>query len=151
MRTITFASTVGSIEPVQTSAVYFKDIFDILDSKGINRNNMRLFIAGSNLELSHADAKLPEGDFKLMMFAKQSKAGSTSALDAISVLENRVENIKDIVSNLNDEIESLDYRLYELKRIVRENSENTSYDSRREDSSVQEARSYERDFLNGLD
>ena len=151
MRTITFASTVGSIEPVQTSAVYFKDIFDILDSKGINRNNMRLFIAGSNLELSHADAKLPEGDFKLMMFAKQSKAGSTSALDAISVLENRVENIKDIVSNLNDEIESLDYRLYELKRIVRENSENTSYDSRSEDSSVQEARSYERDFLNGLD
>lgn len=151
MRTITFASTVGSIEPVQTSAVYFKDIFDILDSKGINRNNMRLFIAGSNLELSHADAKLPEGDFKLMMFAKQSKAGSTSALDAISVLENRVENIKDIVSNLNDEIESLDYRLYELKRIVRENTENTSYDSRREDSSVQEARSYERDFLNGLD
>lgn len=151
MRTITFASTVGSIEPVQTSAVYFKDIFDILDSKGINRNNMRLFIAGSNLELSHADAKLPVGDFKLMMFAKQSKAGSTSALDAISVLENRVENIKDIVSNLNDEIESLDYRLYELKRIVRENSENTSYDSRREDSSVQEARSYERDFLNGLD
>lgn len=151
MRTITFASTVGSIEPVQTSAVYFKDIFDILDSKGINRNNMRLFIAGSNLELSHADAKLPEGDFKLMMFSKQSKAGSTSALDAISVLENRVENIKDIVSNLNDEIESLDYRLYELKRIVRENSENTSYDSRREDSSVQEARSYERDFLNGLD
>ena len=151
MRTITFASTVGSIEPVQTSAVYFKDIFDILDSKGINRNNMRLFIAGSNLELSHADAKLPEGDFKLMMFAKQSKAGSTSALDAISVLENRVENIKDIISNLNDEIESLDYRLYELKRIVRENSENTSYDSRREDSSVQEARSYERDFLNGLD
>lgn len=151
MRTITFASTVGSIEPVQTSAVYFKDIFDILDSKGINRNNMRLFIAGSNLELSHADAKLPEGDFKLMMFAKQSKAGSTSALDAISVLENRVENIKDIVSNLNDEIKSLDYRLYELKRIVRENTENTSYDSRREDSSVQEARSYERDFLNGLD
>lgn len=151
MRTITFASTVGSIEPVQTSAVYFKDIFDILDSKGINRNNMRLFIAGSNLELSHADAKLPEGDFKLMMFAKQSKAGSTYALDAISVLENRVENIKDIVSNLNDEIESLDYRLYELKRIVRENTENTSYDSRREDSSVQEARSYERDFLNGLD
>lgn len=151
MRTITFASTVGSIEPVQTSAVYFKDIFDILDSKGINRNNMRLFIAGSNLELSHADAKLPEGDFKLMMFAKQSKAGSTSALDAISVLENRVENIKDIVSNLNEEIESLDYRLYELKRIVRENTENTSYDSRREDSSVQEARSYERDFLNGLD
>lgn len=151
MRTITFASTVGSIEPVQTSAVYFKDIFDILDSKGINRNNMRLFIAGSNLELSHADAKLPEGDFKLMMFAKQSKAGSTSALDAISVLENRVENIKDIVSNLNDEIESLYYRLYELKRIVRENTENTSDDSRREDSSVQEARSYERDFLNGLD
>lgn len=151
MRTITFASTVGSIEPVQTSAVYFKDIFDILDSKGINRNNMRLFIAGSNLELSHADAKLPEGDFKLMMFAKQSKAGSTSALDAISVLENRVENIKDIVSNLNEEIESLDYRLYELKRIVRENTENTSDDSRREDSSVQEARSYERDFLNGLD
>ena len=151
MRTITFASTVGSIEPVQTSAVYFKDIFDILDSKGINRNNMRLFIAGSNLELSHADAKLPEGDFKLMMFAKQSKAGSTSALDAISVLENRVENIKDIISNLNDEIESLDYRLYELKRIIRENTENTSYDSRREDSSVQEARSYERDFLNGLD
>ena len=151
MRTITFASTVGSIEPVQTSAVYFKDIFDILDSKGINRNNMRLFIAGSNLELSHADAKLPEGDFKLMMFAKQSKAGSTSALDAISVLENRVENIKDIISNLNKEIESLDYRLYELKRIVRENTENTSYDSRREDSSVQEARSYERDFLNGLD
>lgn len=151
MRTITFASTVGSIEPVQTSAVYFKDIFDILDSKGINRNNMRLFIAGSNLELSHADAKLPEGDFKLMMFAKQSKAGSTSALDAISVLENRVENIKDIISNLNEEIESLDYRLYELKRTVRENTENTSYDSRREDSSVQEARSYERDFLNGLD
>ena len=151
MRTITFASTVGSIEPVQTSAVYFKDIFDILDSKGINRNNMRLFIAGSNLELSHADAKLPEGDFKLMMFAKQSKAGSTSALDAISVLENRVENIKDIISNLNKEIESLDYRLYELRRIVRENTENTSYDSRREDSSVQEARSYERDFLNGLD
>lgn len=151
MRTITFASTVGSIEPVQTSAVYFKDIFDILDSKGINRNNMRLFIAGSNLELSHADAKLPEGDFKLMMFAKQSKAGSTSALDAISVLENRVENIKNIISNLNEEIESLDYRLYELKRIVRENTENTSYDSRREDSSVQEARSYERDFLNGLD
>lgn len=151
MRTITFASTVGSIEPVQTSAVYFKDIFDILDSKGINRNNMRLFIAGSNLELSHADAKLPEGDFKLMMFAKQSKAGSTSALDAISVLENRVENIKDIISNLNEEIENLDYRLYELKRIVRENTENTSYDSRREDSSVQEARSYERDFLNGLD
>lgn len=151
MRTITFASTVGSIEPAQTSAVYFKDIFDILDSKGINRNNMRLFIAGSNLELSHADAKLPEGDFKLMMFAKQSKAGSTSASDAISVLENRVENIKDIISNLNDEIESLDYRLYELKRIVRENTENTSYDSRREDSSVQEARSYERDFLNGLD
>lgn len=151
MRTITFASTVGSIEPVQTSAVYFKDIFDILDSKGINRNNMRLFIAGSNLELSHADAKLPEGDFKLMMFAKQSKAGSTSALDAISVLENRVENIKDIISNLNEKIESLDYRLYELKRIVRENTENTSYDSRREDSSVQEARSYERDFLNGLD
>lgn len=150
MRTITFASTVGSIEPVQTSAVYFKDIFDILDSKGINRNNMRLFIAGSNLELSHADAKLPEGDFKLMMFAKQSKAGSTSALDVISVLENRVENIKDIVSNLNDEIESLDYRLYELKRIVRENTENTSYDSSR-DSSVEEARSYERDFLNGLD
>ena len=151
MRTITFASTVGSIEPVQTSAVYFKDIFDILDSKGINRNNMRLFIAGSNLELSHADAKLPEGDFKLMMFAKQSKAGSTSALDAISVLENRVENIKDIISNLNEEIESLYYRLYELKKIVRENTENTSYDSRREDSSVQEARSYERDFLNGLD
>lgn len=151
MRTITFASTVGSIEPVQTSAVYFKDIFDILDSKGINRNNMRLFIAGSNLELSHADAKLPEGDFKLMMFAKQSKAGSTSALDAISVLENRVENIKDIISNLNEEIESLDYRLYELKRIVIGNTENTSYDSRREDSSVQEARSYERDFLNGLD
>ena len=151
MRTITFASTVGSIEPVQTSAVYFKDIFDILDSKGINRNNMRLFIAGSNLELSHADAKLPEGDFKLMMFAKQSKAGSTSALDAISILENRVENIKNIVSDLNDEIESLDYRLHELKRIVRENTENTSYDSRREDSSVQEARSYERDFLNGLD
>lgn len=150
MRTITFASTVGSIEPVQTSAVYFKDIFDILDSKGINRNNMRLFIAGSNLELSHADAKLPEGDFKLMMFAKQSKAGYTSALDAISILENRVENIKDIVSNLNDEIESLDYRLYELKRIVRENTENTSYDSPR-DSSVEEARSYERDFLNGLD
>lgn len=151
MRTITFASTVGSIEPVQTSAVYFKDIFDILDSKGINRNNMRLFIAGSNLELSHADAKLPEGDFKLMMFAKQSKAGSTSALDAISILENRVENIKDIISNLNEEIKSLDYRLYELKRIVRENTENISYDSRREDSSVQEARSYERDFLNGLD
>lgn len=151
MRTITFASTVGSIEPVQTSAVYFKDIFDILDSKGINRNNMRLFIAGSNLELSHADAKLPEGDFKLMMFAKQSKAGSTSALDAISVLENRVENIKDTISNLNEEIENLDYRLYELKRIVRENTENTSHDSRREDSSVQEARSYERDFLNGLD
>lgn len=151
MRTITFASTVGSIEPVQTSAVYFKDIFDILDSKGINRNNMRLFIAGSNLELSHADAKLPEGDFKLMMFAKQSKAGSTSALDAISILENRVENIKDIISNLNDEIESLDYRLYELKRIVRENTENTSYDSRSEDSSIKEARSYERDFLNGLD
>ena len=151
MRTITFASTVGSIEPVQTSAVYFKDIFDILDSKGINRNNMRLFIAGSNLELSHADAKLPEGDFKLMIFSKQSKAGSTSVLDAISVLENRVENIKDIISNLNEEIESLDYRLYELKRIVRENTENTSYDSRREDSSVQEARSYERDFLNGLD
>lgn len=151
MRTITFASTVGSIEPVQTSAVYFKDIFDILDSKGINRNNMRLFIAGSNLELSHADAKLPEGDFKLMMFAKQSKAGSTSALDVISVLENRVENIKDIIYNLNEEIESLYYRLYELKKIVRENTENTSYDSRREDSSVQEARSYERDFLNGLD
>ena len=151
MRTITFASTVGSIEPVQTSAVYFKDIFDILDSKGINRNNMRLFIAGSNLELSHADAKLPERDFKLMMFAKQSKAGSTSALDAISLLENRVENIKDIISNLDEEIESLDYRLYELKKIVRENTENTSYDSRREDSSVQEARSYERDFLNGLD
>lgn len=151
MRTITFASTVGSIEPVQTSAVYFKDIFDILDSKGINRNNMRLFIAGSNLELSHADAKLPEGDFKLMMFAKQSKAGSTSALDAISILENRVENIKDIISNLNEEIESLNYRLYELKRIVRENTENTSYDSRSKDSSVQEARNYERDFLNGLD
>lgn len=151
MRTITFASTVGSIEPVQTSAVYFKDIFDILDSKGINRNNMRLFIAGSNLELSHADAKLPEGDFKLMMFARQSKAGSSPALSLISTLENKVDNLKNTISDLSDEIESMEYRLVELKVIVREGFENTSYDSRSEDSSVQEARSYEKDFLNGLD
>lgn len=151
MRTITFASTVGSIEPVRTDAVYFKDIFDILDSKGINRNNMRLFIAGSNLELSHTDAKLPEGDFKLMMFAKQSKAGSLYASHLVTVLENKVTDIKNIVSDLNDEIESLEYKLEELRGVVGQNTENTSYDSIREDSSVQEARSYERDFLNGLE
>lgn len=151
MRTITFASTVGSIEPVQTSAVYFKDIFDILDSKGINRNNMRLFIAGSNLELSHADAKLPEGDFKLMMFSKQSKAGSYSALDLISVIEEKIRNHKDNISLLHKEIENLEFKLEDLKYIVRNGMQNTSYDSRREDSSVEEARSYEIDFLNGLD
>ena len=149
MRTITFASTVGSIEPVQTSAVYFKDIFDILDSKGINRNNMRLFIAGSNLELSHADAKLPEGDFKLMMFAKQSKAGSGYTSEIFSSIYDKLQYLKRKISELNSEVNLLENSLDDLEEALQE--ENTSYDSRREDSSVQEARSYERDFLNGLD
>lgn len=148
MRTITFASTVGSIEPVQTSAVYFKDIFDILDSKGINRNNMRLFIAGSNLELSHADAKLPEGNFKLMMFAKQSKAGSYQASEIFSSIYNRLQYLRNKISEFNSEINLLENSLDDLEEALQE--ENTSYDSRSEDSSVQEARSYERDFLNGL-
>lgn len=148
MRTITFASTVGSIEPVQTSAVYFKDIFDILDSKGINRNNMRLFIAGSNLELSHADAKLPEGDFKLMMFAKQSKAGSYQASEIFSSIYNRLQYLRNKISEFNSEINLLENSLDDLEEALQE--ENTSYNSPR-DSSVEEARSYERDFLNGLD
>ena len=148
MRTITFASTVGSIEPVQTSAVYFKDIFDILDSKGINRNNMRLFIAGSNLELSHADAKLPEGDFKLMMFAKQSKAGSYQASEIFSSIYNRLQYLRNKISEFNSEINLLENSLDDLEEALQE--ENTSYNSLR-DSSVEEARSYERDFLNGLD
>lgn len=148
MRTITFASTVGSIEPVQTSAVYFKDIFDILDSKGINRNNMRLFIAGSNLELSHADAKLPEGDFKLMMFAKQSKAGSYQVSEIFSSIYNRLQYLRNKISEFNSEINLLENSLDDLKEALQE--ENTSYNSPR-DSSVEEARSYERDFLNGLD
>ena len=147
MRTITFASTVGSIEPVQTSAVYFKDIFDILDSKGINRNNMRLFIAGSNLELSHADAKLPEGDFKLMMFAKQSKAGSDYTSEILSSLYDRLRSLKSRISDLNSAVDNMEEELDNLEESLQEDS----YDSRREDSSVQEARSYERDFLNGLD
>lgn len=148
MRTITFASTVGSIEPVQTSAVYFKDIFDILDSKGINRNNMRLFIAGSNLELSHADAKLPEGDFKLMMFAKQSKAGSYQASEIFSSIYNRLQYLRNKISEFNSEINLLENSLDDLEEALQE--ENTSYNSPR-DSSIEEARSYERDFLNGLD
>ena len=148
MRTITFASTVGSIEPVQTSAVYFKDIFDILDSKGINRNNMRLFIAGSNLELSHADAKLPEGDFKLMMFAKQSKAGSYQTSEIFSELYDKLRNLKSKISELNYEANEIENLLDNLEESLQYED---SYDSRREDSSVQEARSYERDFLNGLD
>lgn len=148
MRTITFASTVGSIEPVQTSAVYFKDIFNILDSKGINRNNMRLFIAGSNLELSHADAKLPEGDFKLMMFAKQSKAGSYQASEIFSSIYNRLQYLRNKISEFNSEINLLENSLDDLEEALQE--ENTSYNSPR-DSSVEEARSYERDFLNGLD
>lgn len=147
MRTITFASTVGSIEPVQTSAVYFKDIFDILDSKGINRNNMRLFIAGSNLELSHADAKLPEGDFKLMMFAKQSKAGSYQTSEIFSELYDKLRNLKSKISDLNYAVDNIENALDNLEESLQEDS----YDSRKEDSSVQEARSYERDFLNGLD
>lgn len=148
MRTITFASTVGSIEPVQTSAVYFKDIYDILDSKGINRNNMRLFIAGSNLELSHADAKLPEGDFKLMMFAKQSKAGSYQASEIFSSIYNRLQYLRNKISEFNSEINLLENSLDDLEEALQE--ENTSYNSPR-DSSIEEARSYERDFLNGLD
>ena len=148
MRTITFASTVGSIEPVQTSAVYFKDIFDILDSKGINRNNMRLFIAGSNLELSHADAKLPEGDFKLMMFAKQSKAGAYQTSEIFSSIYNRLQYLRNKISEFNSEINLLENSLDDLEESLQE--ENTSYGSPR-DSSVEEARSYERDFLNGLD
>ena len=147
MRTITFSSTVGSIEPVQTSAVYFKDIFDILDSKGINRNNMRLFIAGSNLELSHADAKLPEGDFKLMMFAKQSKAGSYQTSEIFSELYDKLRNLKSKISNLNYLVYNIENALDNLEESLQEDS----YDFRREDSSVQEARNYERDFLNGLD
>ena len=147
MRTITFASTVGSIEPVRTDAVYFKDIFDILDSKGINRNNMRLFIAGSNLELSHADAKLPEGDFKLMMFAKQSKAGSYQTSEIFSELYDKLRNLKSKISDLNYAVDNIENELDNLEESLQEDS----YDSRREDSSVQEARSYERDFLNGLD
>ena len=147
MRTITFASTVGSIEPVQTSAVYFKDIFDILDSKGINRNNMRLFIAGSNLELSHADAKLPEGDFKLMMFAKQSKAGAYQTSELFSSLYDKLKYLRNKISELNSEVDDIEEELDNLEESLQEDS----YDFRREDSSVQEARSYERDFLNGLD
>lgn len=148
MRTITFASTVGSIEPVQTSAVYFKDIFDILDSKGINRNNMRLFIAGSNLELSHADAKLPEGDFKLMMFAKQSKAGAYQTSEVISELYDKLRYLKNKISELNSKANDIEDLLDYLEESLQNED---SYDSRREDSSIQEARSYERDFLNGLD
>lgn len=149
MRTITFASTVGSIEPVQTSAVYFKDIFDILDSKGINRNNMRLFIAGSNLELSHADAKLPEEDFKLMMFAKQSKAGSYQTSEVFSELYDKLRNLKSKISELNYEANEIENLLDNLGESLQ--YEENSYNSISEDSSVQEARSYERDFLNGLD
>ena len=148
MRTITFASTVGSIEPVQTSAVYFKDIFDILDSKGINRNNMRLFIAGSNLELSHADAKLPEGDFKLMMFAKQSKAGSGYTSEIFSSIYDKLRNLKSKISELNYSVDNIEAALDNLEEELQDED---SYGSRREDSSVQEARSYERDFLNSLD
>ena len=147
MRTITFASTVGSIEPVQTSAVYFKDIFDILDSKGINRNNMRLFIAGSNLELSHADAKLPEGDFKLMMFAKQSKAGADYTSTLFSELYNKLRNLKSKISELNFAVDNIESTLDNLEEELQNED---SYESPR-DSSVDEARSYERDFLNGLD
>lgn len=148
MRTITFASTVGSIEPVQTSAVYFKDIFDILDSKGINRNNMRLFIAGSNLELSHADAKLPEGDFKLMMFAKQSKAGAYQTSEVFSELYDKLRNLKSKISDLNYEANAIENLIDNLEESLQ--YEEDSYDSPR-NSSVEEARSYERDFLNGLD
>ena len=147
MRTITFASTVGSIEPVQTSAVYFKDIFNILDSKGINRNNMRLFIAGSNLELSHADAKLPEGDFKLMMFAKQSKAGSYQTSEILSSLYDRLRSLKSRISDLNSAVDNMEEELDNLEESLQSESSSNSY----VDSSVQEARSYERDFLNGLD
>lgn len=148
MRTITFASTVGSIEPVQTSAVYFKDIFDILDSKGINRNNMRLFIAGSNLELSHADAKLPEGNFKLMMFAKQSKAGSYQTSEIFSELYDKLRNLKSKISELNYKANEIENLLDNLEKSLQYED---SYESIKEDSYVQEAKSYERDFLNGLD
>ena len=74
-RTIRVASTRGLQEPIETSASTLGELAPILESRGIPLSSTQIIVQGSNVELSHPSAVLPEGDFTICIFQKKSKAG----------------------------------------------------------------------------
>lgn len=103
-KTIKIVSTLGSVQTIETNATTFGELTPVLQSKGIRPSDLTLLVEGSNVELSHPNALLPEGNFNLFAFPKKTKSG---------IIENDLSQINSTLIYISEQIEELNKILSE--------------------------------------
>lgn len=81
-RTITVYATKGQrMAKVETSATTWKELKPEIQSKGYDLASLHATESVNRTDLSHQDAKLPEGNFTLFLRPKKTKSGIEGAND----------------------------------------------------------------------
>lgn len=107
-REIKIITSRGNAGTINSSAEKLSDLFPRLSDMGINTESMR-FLINADLELTNRDAKLPEGNFKLYISAKQTKSG-------YAVFENEQDDDREV--NIYKALENLHQRVSDLESKV---------------------------------
>lgn len=112
-REIKIITSRGNAGTINSNAEKLSDLFPRLSDIGINTESMR-FLINADLELTNRDAKLPEGNFKLYISAKQTKSGYFVDPDEDGEEEDEVEvvNIYKALSNLHERVSDLEKKVH---------------------------------------
>lgn len=110
-REIKIITSRGNAGTINSSAEKLSDLFPRLSDMGINTESMR-FLINADLELTNRDAKLPEGNFKLYISAKQTKSGyAVFEDDEDEQDDDREVNIYKALENLHQRVSDLESKV----------------------------------------
>lgn len=129
MITITVLPTVGRVTKITTDVKTLGELKPILTTHGLSTEGVSLIISETKNELSTDSALLPNTDFTLFIFPKNTKSGihPNSILSVlrglISTIEDLIDRVEDVVDYEDDEDEDDDYNMSDEERLLREEAE----------------------------
>ena len=109
IRKITVASTMRSTPVViHSEATTWGALKDQLRSSFSDLEKMRVVVRETRNDLTSDDARLPEGEFAILMSPMQIKAGD-GRLDIVQILRDVAQEFSDSIDTIIEGIENGDY------------------------------------------
>ena len=101
MITITVLPTVGQMTKISTEVMTLGELKPILLAQGLSTEGVSLIIGETKNELSTDSALLPNHDFKLFIFPKNTKSGvhPTSVLSLLDSIKKQIKKIKNLIED----------------------------------------------------